>query len=245
VSRERLQKYLARCGVASRRASEQIIVGRRVRVNGQIADELGTSIDPARDRVELDGRAVLPPTDLTYIALNKPIRVVSTASDPRGRRTVLDLVDVDSRIYPIGRLDYDSEGLILLTDDGDLAMHLTHPSHTVEKEYEALLSSEPSEEALARLRGGIMLDGTMTAPARVETLASGPDGTWVRFIIREGRNRQIRRMVEAVGQDEPEGLAVLRLVRVRIGSLRLGNLRSGQWRTLRPNEILALRGQRS
>jgi 23S rRNA pseudouridine2605 synthase len=124
-------------------------------------------------------------------------------------------------------------------------MHLTHPRHTVEKEYEALLSAEPSDEALARLRGGIMLDGSPTAPARVETLASGPDGTWVRFIIREGRNRQIRRMIEAVSQHEPGGLDVLRLVRVRIGSLHLGSLRAGQWRELRAAEITVLRGKRS
>lgn len=237
MTRERLQKYLARCGVASRRASEQIITGRRVRVNGQIAAELGTSIDPEIDRVELDGRAVLPPTALSYVALNKPIGVVSTARDPQGRRTVLDLVDVPARLYPVGRLDYDSEGLILLTDDGDLAMHLTHPRHTVEKEYEVLVSGEPSDEVLARLRSGIVLDGKSTAPARIERLEAGPDGTWVRFTIREGRNRQVRRMAEAVG------LEVVRLVRVRIGSLRLGNLRPGQWRELRAAEVAALRGR--
>jgi 23S rRNA pseudouridine2605 synthase len=237
MSRERLQKYLARCGVASRRASEQIIAGRRVRVNGQIASELGTSIDPEHDQVELDGRAVLPPIALSYVALNKPIGVVSTAHDPQGRRTVLDLVDVPARLYPVGRLDYDSEGLILLTDDGDLAMHLTHPRHTVEKEYEALVSGEPSDEVLARLRTGIVLDGKPTAPARIERMAAGPDGTWVRFILREGRNRQVRRMAEAVG------LEVVRLVRVRIGSLRLGNLRPGAWRDLRAAEVAALRGR--
>jgi len=239
MSRERLQKYLARCGVASRRASEQIIVGGRVRVNGQTAAELGTSIDPERDRVELDGRAVRPPRTLTYVALNKPIGVVSTASDPQGRRTVLDLVDVDARLFPVGRLDYDSEGLLLLTDDGDLAMHLTHPRHTVEKEYEALLTADPSEAALSRLRTGVPLDGSLTAPAHVERLATVPDGVWVRFVLREGRNRQIRRMVAAVDLD------VVRLVRVRIGTLRLGDLAPGAWRNLRSTEVAALRGTRS
>jgi 23S rRNA pseudouridine2605 synthase len=239
VSKERLQKYLARCGVASRRASEQIIVGGRVRVNGQTAAELGTSIDPERDRVELDGRAVRPPKTLTYVVLNKPIGVVSTASDPQGRRTVLDLVDVSARLFPVGRLDYDSEGLLLLTDDGDLAMHLTHPRHTVEKEYEALLATDPSEAALARLRMGVPLDGSLTAPARVERLATVPDGTWVRFVLREGRNRQIRRMAAVVELD------VLRLVRVRIGPLRLGDLAPGTWRNLRAAEVVALRGTRS
>jgi 23S rRNA pseudouridine2605 synthase len=237
MSRERLQKYLARCGVASRRASEQIITGRRVRVNGQIATELGTSIDPEHDRVELDGRIVLPPTTLSYVALNKPIGIISTARDPKGRRTVLDLVDVPARLYPVGRLDYDSEGLILLTDDGDLAMHLTHPRHTVEKEYEALVAGEPTDEVLARLRSGIILDGKPTAPARIDRLGAGPDGTWVRFILREGRNRQVRRMAEVVG------LEVDRLVRVRIGTLRLGHLRPGEWRDLRAAEVAALRGR--
>jgi 23S rRNA pseudouridine2605 synthase len=237
VTRERLQKYLARCGVASRRASEQIIVGGRVRVNGQVAAELGTSIEPGRDRVEVDGRAVAPPTAHTYVLLNKPIGVVSTANDPQGRRTVLDLVDdVDARLYPVGRLDYDSEGLIVLTDDGDLALLLTHPRHTVEKEYAALLTGEVTDAILARLRSGVPLDGRPTAPATVERGETVPDGTWVGIVIREGRNRQIRRMAEQVG------LGVARLVRVRIGPLRLGTLKSGAWRTLSGAEVAALRG---
>ena len=239
MTRERLQKYLARCGVASRRASEQIIVGGRVRVNGQMTTELGTQIDPAKDRVELDGQVVRPPRKHTYVALNKPIGVVSTASDPQGRRTVLVLVDVDARLYPVGRLDYDSEGLLVLTDDGDLALHLTHPRHTVEKAYRALLTGEITEATLTQLRRGVVLDGRPTAPARVDLLEEVPDGTWVRFIIREGRNRQIRRMVEQVG------LGVSRLIRVRIGSLRLGDLPPGSWRELRPAEVEALRGTSS
>ena len=239
MSRERLQKYLARCGVASRRASEEIIVGGRVRVNGAVTAELGTSVDPDRDMVELDGRRVRPPKTHSYVMLNKPIGVVSTASDPQGRRTVLDLVDVSARLYPVGRLDYDSEGLLLLTDDGDLAMRLTHPRHTVEKEYRALLTGEITDEIVALLRRGVMLDGRPTAPARVESLEDVPDGTWTRFVLREGRNRQIRRMVEQVG------LGVVRLVRVRIGSLRLGDLPPGSWRDLRPAEVAALRGTRS
>jgi 23S rRNA pseudouridine2605 synthase len=239
MTRERLQKYLARCGVASRRASEQIIVGGRVRVNGEIAAELGTSVDPERDRVEVDGRAVAPPTDHTYVLLNKPIGVVTTASDPQGRPTVVDLVDVGARLYPVGRLDYDSEGLILLTDDGDLALRLTHPRHTVEKEYAALLTGDVTEAALARLRSGVPLDGRPSAPARVELIEDVRDGTWVRIVIREGRNRQIRRMAEQVG------LEVARLIRVRIGSLRLGTLPAGSWRTLSATEVAALRGTRA
>jgi 23S rRNA pseudouridine2605 synthase len=239
MTRERLQKYLARCGVASRRASEQIIVGGRVRVNGEVSTELGTSVDPERDRVEVDGRAVVPPTDHTYVLLNKPIGVVSTASDPQGRHTVLDFVDATARLYPVGRLDYDSEGLMLLTDDGDLALRLTHPRHTVEKEYAALLTGDVTDAVLARLREGVTLDGRPTAPARVEQIEEVRDGTWLRIIIREGRNRQIRRMVEQVG------LGVSRLIRVRIGSLRLGTLPPGSWRTLSEAEVAALRGTRA
>ena len=236
MTAERLQKYLARCGVASRRASEQIIVGGRVRVNGKVAAELGMSIDPRRDRVEVDGRRVSPPTAHSYVLLNKPIGVVSTVNDPQGRRTVVDLVETDTRLYPVGRLDFDSEGLILLTDDGDLALRLTHPRHTVEKEYEALLTGDVTDETLAWLREGVLLDGKRTAPARVERGEETRDGTWVRFVIREGRNRQIRRMVEQVG------LGVARLIRVRIGSLRLGTLPAGSWRTLSAADVAALRG---
>jgi 23S rRNA pseudouridine2605 synthase len=236
MTQERLQKYLARCGVASRRASEQIITGGRVRVNGQRVDQLGTSVDPERDRIEVDGRRVRPPAMLTYVALNKPIGVVSAASDPRGRRTVLDLVPRDARLFPVGRLDYDSEGLILLTDDGDLAMRLTHPRHSVEREYRALLGGEVTEEILDRLSAGIELDGTRTAPATFERLETHPDGVWVRVVLHEGRNRQIRRMVEALGLD------VVRLVRVRVGSLELGSLPAGGWRRLSAAEVAALRG---
>ena len=236
MTRERLQKYLARCGVASRRASEQLITGGKVRVNGQPASELGTTVDPERDRIEVDGRAVRPPAALSYVALNKPIGVVSTVSDPRGRRTVLDLVPGDTRLFPVGRLDYDSEGLILLTDDGDLAMRLTHPRHSIEKEYRALLRGDVTDQVLERLSAGIELDGKPTAPATFERLETHPDGDWVRVVLHEGRNRQIRRMVEAVGLD------VVRLVRVRVGSLELGDLPPGRWRRLSAAEVAALRG---
>jgi 23S rRNA pseudouridine2605 synthase len=234
--RERLQKYLARCGVASRRASERIIIEGRVRVNGSVARELGTTIDPENDRVEVDGQPILPPTALTYVALYKPLGVVSTVSDPQGRPTVLDYVDLPARLYPVGRLDYDSEGLIVLTDDGDLALYLTHPRHIVEKEYHAFVRGDVSDAVLRHLARGVDLDGSITAPATFERLDELPDGVWVRVVLREGRNRQIRRMAETVGLD------VQRLVRVRTGSLHLGPLLPGTWRRLQPSDIDALRG---
>jgi 23S rRNA pseudouridine2605 synthase len=222
--------------VASRRASEQIIAAGRVSVNGVVASEPGTTIDPDRDRVDVDGWAVRLPASQTYIVLNKPIGVVSTASDPRGRRTVVDLVPDVARLYPVGRLDYESEGLIILTDDGDLAMHLTHPRHTVEREYRALVRGNPTDAVLARLSRGVELDGSRTAPATFERVGEHPDGVWVRVVLREGRNRQIRRMFESVGLD------VVRLVRVRVGSLLLGDLAPGAWRELSAAEVAALRG---
>jgi 23S rRNA pseudouridine2605 synthase len=236
MTRERLQKYLARCGVASRRSSEKIIADGRVRVNGQVATEVGISVEPEHDRVEVDGWVVRPPATLTYIALNKPIGVVSTVSDPRGRRTVLDLVPDDARVYPVGRLDYDSEGLLLLTDDGDLSLRLTHPRHDVQKEYHALLRGDVTDALLGHLSVGVDLDGKRTAPAKFERLETHPDGVWIRVVLHEGRNRQVRRMVEAVG------LEVVRLVRVRVGSLRLGDLAPGAWRRLSAAEVEALRG---
>ncbi len=235
MTSERLQKYLARCGVASRRASEQIILDGRVAINDRIVTELGTTVDPENDRVDLDGHPVLPPARTTSIALHKPAGVVSTAHDPQGRRTVLDLVDVDARLYPVGRLDYDSEGLIVLTDDGDLALHLTHPRHIVEKEYHAQIRGGVPDAALRRLADGVMIEGRRTAPARVSVLHRDPDSTWVRFVLHEGRNRQIRRMAAVVG------LEVARLVRVRIGSLRLDDLPAGAWRVLSKAEAAALR----
>jgi 23S rRNA pseudouridine2605 synthase len=235
MSRERLQRYLARSGVASRRACEQLIVDGRVRVNGTLVRVLGTSVDADSDRVDVDRRPVRPASVLSYFALNKPAGVMSTASDPQGRPTVLDLVDSPNRVYPVGRLDWDSEGLLLLTDDGDLAMRLTHPRYGVEKEYRALVRGPVERPVLDELSRGVELDGRPTARARFEIVERDIAGTWLRVIIHEGRNRQIRRMADAVG------LEVVRLVRVRIGPLGLGRLPSGAWRPLTAAEILALR----
>jgi 23S rRNA pseudouridine2605 synthase len=232
---ERIQKYLAAAGVASRRAAEELIRAGRVRVNGSVVGKLGTTIDPGRDRVEVDGTQVEPAADHICVALNKPAGVLSTVTDPRGRRTVLDLVDTGRRIYPVGRLDYDSEGLLLLTDDGDLTMRLTHPRHSVEKEYRALVQGRLTPRQIQRLREGVVLDGRPTASAGVDIMNRQGELTWLRIVLREGRNRQIRRMI-----DEVAG-RVVRLIRTRIGPIELGGLPLGQWRELSEEEIEALR----
>jgi 23S rRNA pseudouridine2605 synthase len=232
--KERLHKVLAHAGVASRRAAERLIRERRVRVNGALVAELGTQIDPAHDRVEVDGKPV--PREATahhYIALNKPVGVVSTAHDPEGRPTVVEAVGVPHRVYPVGRLDLDSEGLVLLTDDGELTFRLTHARFGVEKEYHALVRCpEPELEPLLR---GIHLDDGPAHALQARVLRSTPAGTWVKIVLTEGRQRQVRRMLAAI--DCP----VERLLRVRIGPLLLGEMPRGAHRDLRPREIAALR----
>ncbi len=227
-SDERLQKVLARSGIASRRASEDLIEAGRVSINGKLAtlgDKAGES-----DRIELDGIPVLRDPDLVHYLLHKPRDVVSTAQDPEGRETVVDLVPADTRVFPIGRLDADSEGLIVLTNDGDLTQRLTHPSFGVPKEYLAHVEGMPSRSALRRLREGIELEDGLTAPAEV----SMPHDGLLRLVIHEGRNRQVRRMCAAIGHP------VLRLVRVRIGPITDPSLAAGEWRDLSRKEIRSL-----
>ncbi len=227
-SRERLQKVLARSGVASRRVSEHLIEAGRVTINGQVAtlgDKAGES-----DRIELDGIPVLTDPDLVHYLLNKPRDVVSTAQDPEGRSTVVDLVPTDTRVFPVGRLDADSEGLIIVTNDGDLTQRLTHPSFGVSKEYLAHVEGVPSPSALRRLREGIELEDGPTAPAEV----SMPQDGALRLVIHEGRNRQVRRMCAAIGHP------VLRLVRVRIGPIMDPSLAAGEWRNLTRDEVHSL-----
>jgi 23S rRNA pseudouridine2605 synthase len=226
---ERLQKVLAQAGLGSRRACEELIAAGRVMVNGEVA-QLGRRVDVSIDSVEVDGRPVGLRPGLVYYLLNKPPGVVSSASDPQDRTTVTDLVPDDPRVFPVGRLDADSEGLLLLTNDGDLTFRLTHPSFGVEKEYVVDVVGTPKPGTLKRLREGIDLDDGRTAPARVSLLG---DGT-LRVVIHEGRNRQVRRMGEAVGHP------VRRLVRTRIGPLRVGTLRPGEWRQLDIDEVRAL-----
>ena len=227
---ERLQKVLAAAGLGSRRVCEILIEEERVTVNGEVAI-LGRRVDPENDRIEVDGlRVPVRPGLVTYL-LNKPRGVVSTASDPQGRPTVVGLVPAEPRIFPVGRLDTDTEGLLLLTNDGDLAHRLTHPSFGVEKEYLAQVDGSPTPAELRRLRQGIELEDGMTAPAKASLTAPGA----VRLVIHEGRNRQVRRMLEAVGHP------VIALERVRFGPLWLGGLEEGRHRRLTAPEVEKLR----
>lgn len=235
MSPERLQKVLASAGVASRRDCEVLITSGRVTVNGRVVRTLGTRVDMDQDIVAVDGTPVDQPDQRTYIMLNKPVGVVSTVDDPQGRTTVIDLVESPTRIFPVGRLDVDSEGLLLLTDDGALTHCLTHPSYEVEKEYRALLDYEPDANALDRWRRGVMLDGEQTAPAEVDVIEHTDDGVWVRVVLHEGRKRQIREVARLLGYK------VQRLIRVREDHLYLGKLLPGQWRLLRPEEVQILR----
>ncbi len=223
----RLNAFLARAGVASRRGADELIKAGRVRVNGE-PGQLNTAVEPG-DRVELD-RAPVAAQRLAYLLLHKPAGVVTTARDPQRRRTVVELVPGEPRVVPVGRLDADSEGLLVLTNDGDLTHRLTHPSFGVEKEYVAHVQGRVAAGALRRLRDGVDLDDGPTAPAKV----SQPQPGLLRITIHEGRNRQVRRMCDAVGHP------VLRLVRVRIGPVRDDTLAPGAWRQLTPDEVRAL-----
>lgn len=234
---ERIQKILARAGYGSRRACEELIAAGRVRLNGQVAT-LGDKADALRDKLLVDGKPVHPSESSVYIALNKPRGVLSTVSSPDPRPTVLNLVDVPERVYPVGRLDVDSEGLVLLTNDGDLANRLTHPRYGHEKEYRVLVARRPDEEQLATWRRGVVLeDGYRTAPAEVRVESLAGRGTWLRVILREGRKRQIRETGSLIG------LPVVKIVRIRIGSLQLGNLKPREWRHLTAEEVARLRGK--
>ena len=235
ASVERLHKFLSQAGVASRRRCEELIAAGRVKVNGETVSLPGSRVDPEHDRVEVDGRPVTLPPGHVYWLLNKPAGYVSTVHDPQGRPTVVDLVNQAQRLYPVGRLDQDSEGLLLLTDDGELTQRLTHPSYEHEKEYEVLVRGRPAESALQRLRSGIELEEGVTSAADVTVMRPEADGTWLRFVLHEGRKRQLRRMCEAVGHP------VRRIIRVRMGPLRLGDLAPGRYRPLTAQEQSELR----
>lgn len=234
---ERLQKVLAHAGVASRRASEALIEQGRVTVNGQTVTVLGFKVDPQRDVIAVDGqRLPKPSAKLIYIMLNKPRDVLTTVSDDRGRQTVVNLVDVEERVYPVGRLDLKSEGLILLTNDGELAEKLTHPRSHLEKEYLVLVAGRPSTPTLARWRRGeIEVEGKPVGRAVVERLKIEGDNTWLKIILTEGRKRQIREVAKALGHP------VRKLERVRIGPIKLGHLKPGRWRHLNLVEVQRLK----
>jgi len=236
----RLQKILSTAGVASRRAAEALIVEGRVRVNGEVVRELGSKADPDRDDIRVDGRRVKPAGKRWYLLLNKPRGYVCTRRDPEGRPTIMSLlgpIAAREYLYPVGRLDYDSEGLLLVTNDGDLAARLTHPRHGVEREYEARVRGVPDAGALARLARGVTIEGRRTKPAEVALVRalSGRDQALVSVVVREGRNRQVRRMCEAIGHP------VVRLKRVRIGPLADATLAPGEVRELAPREVATLR----
>lgn len=238
----RLQKILSSAGIASRRAAETYIVEGRVSVNGQTVTELGSKADPDTDDIRVDGRRIKTAQRRLYILMYKPRGYITSRSDPQRRPTVIDLLikgGVRDYVYPVGRLDYESEGLLLLTSDGDLAARLTHPSHGIAREYQARLRGVPDRHAMERLAKGVVIDGRKTAPADIELqkVTEGSDGSQaiLSIVIREGRNRQVRKMCEAIGHP------VVRLRRVRIGPIADAHIRPGEFRELDAREIAALK----
>jgi len=244
MSLARLQKIISSAGIASRRAAETLIAQGRVSVNGRTVTELGTRADPAKDDIRVDGRRVKPQTRVRYILLNKPRGYITSRSDPQRRPTVLDLLNeggVREYVYPVGRLDYDSEGLLLLTSDGDLAARLTHPRHEVAREYDVQVRGVPDAHDLKRIERGLVIDGRRTAPAVVTVRRAiekaGGSQSLLSLTIHEGRNRQVRKMCDAIGHP------VVRLRRVRIGPITDTRLKPGEFRDLTPKEVAALKAE--
>lgn len=230
--RVRLQKYMAMSGVASRRASEELIKAGKVEVNGKTVTEMGITVVVGKDRVKVDGKMIKPEKNNVYIILNKPVGIVTSVKDEKGRTVVTDLIEeIQERIYPVGRLDADTSGLILLTNDGQLAYKLTHPSQKVYKRYIAIVEGVPNKAALERLRNGVKLDGKMTAPAKVKILKNFGEDSILDIQIYEGRNRQVKRVCEIVGHN------VKKLKRISFGEIELGGLDSGNWRYLNDEEM--------
>jgi 23S rRNA pseudouridine2605 synthase len=238
---DRLQKILSVAGIASRRAAEELIRQGRVSVNGETVTELGTKADAEGDDIRVDGRRVKPAGRRIYILMNKPRGYITSRSDPQHRPTVIDLLKergVREYVYPVGRLDFDSEGLLLLTSDGDLAAHLTHPSHEVEREYHVQVRGVPDRHSLERLGRGVVIDGRRTAPARVRLHkvfeSAGGEQAVLSIVIHEGRNRQVRKMLDAIAHP------VVRLKRIRIGPISDDRLKPGDFRELTPREVASL-----
>jgi len=235
---ERLQKIISAAGVTSRRASEALIVNGQVAVNGVVVTELGSKADPSKDTITIDGKALKISRERLYILLNKPTGYITALKDSQNRPLVTDLLkEVPERVYPVGRLDYNTEGLLLLTNDGEWANRLMHPSHEIEKEYHVRVRGKVIDQQLKRMAEGVELEDGMTAPAVVNLVKSGEQNDWISVAIHEGRNRQVRRMCEAVS------LSVVRLKRIRYGTLELGTLRAGKFRFLSETEVRQLAGQ--
>ncbi len=233
---ERLQKYLARSGIASRRKSEEMVKAGLVSVNGMVITEMGYKVEALRDRVTVNGKDVRPEEEMVYLLFHKPLRVVTTLSDPQGRQVISSFVkDLKQRVYPVGRLDYLTSGLLLLTNDGEMAYRLTHPKFKVDKVYIVGVEGMVTNRELQTLKQGVMLDGSFTMPAKVRSLQAEKGHMLLEIIISEGRNRQVRRMLEAVGHK------VSSLKRVRFGNLSLENLKSGEYRHLTNHEVEGLR----
>ncbi|MBN2043970.1 MAG: rRNA pseudouridine synthase [Anaerolineales bacterium] len=234
MAEERVQKILANAGLGSRRFCEKYIEAGRVTVNGQVI-KLGAKADPAKDQIKLDGKEINPLPDYVYIALYKPRGILSSTKTEHGRKSVLDIVPVPERVFPVGRLDIESEGLMLLTNDGELANLLTHPRYGHEKEYKILIARHPDEDQLAAWRRGVVLeDGYRSQPAFVQIDKLQGKGAWLKVVMKEGRKRQIRETAAQLG------LPIVKLIRIRIGSLKLGGLRPGQFRPLTPAEVRQL-----
>jgi len=233
----RLQKYMASCGVASRRKSEEFIQAGQVKVNDEIITELGFKVDPAVDRVYFNGDLIEPESEMVYILLNKPTGYITSVKDQFGRPTVLDIIQgIDARIYPVGRLDYDTSGLLILTNDGDLTKKITHPSHKVEKTYVTKVSGRVTKPEISKLQEGVDIGDYVTAPSKAKILNQARDFTQVELTIHEGKNRQVRRMFEAI--EHP----VITLDRAAIGRIKKGELKVGTWRLLTDKEIAYLKG---
>ena len=234
----RLNIFLSNSGVASRRKCDEIIASGKVTVNGKVVTEIGSQINEKKDKVMVEGKAVCLPSSFVYIKLNKPKGYACTASDEKGRKTIYDLVDCEERLFSIGRLDYNTEGLIILTNDGDFANKVSHPRYDVEKEYRVTIEGKIKESELAVLRKGVVVDGQKMPPAKVKLLSQDENVSKISVVINEGQNRQVRRMFEAIGRE------IKLLKRVRIGSVRLGGLSRGQWRDLTEDELNLLVGKK-
>lgn len=233
----RINKYLALCGVASRRKSEAFVTEGKVTVNGKIVKDLTTTVNVKKDKVMLEGELVSLPSNYVYYKLHKPKGYICSTTDDRGRKTIFDLIKSDTRLFSIGRLDYDTEGLILLTNDGDLAQKISHPSHETEKEYIVKIEGLIKESEMAVLRAGVIENGVRMPQAKVNLIENVNENSRLSVVIHEGQNRQVRRMFEAIGRN------IILLKRVRIGNIKLGGLKRGEYKELKSYELYDLIGE--